>query len=383
MDLLTNALSFIIFLLILNVLIIVHEFGHFLIARRNGVTVKEFAVGLGPAIWKKEWKGTVWRFNILPFGGYNNLKGESEEESGIGNFTDASKKARLKILIAGSAMNILLAIIAFYIYVPFMGFKVPTYINFSPVGASIEQKADYPNPVITSITNDSKLKDKNLVLPVILKQIGDISPKDSKEAVDAIQKYSNEGRKSIPLVVESLADKKTQTVEAEFGQNGKLGVGLNDSNTYNIDYSGNILTMAFSGISHSINSILVMVQFMQQTFGYVSRTKDVAPLGVAFSGPVGVFAVVRTIITDPTKLKLTILNLIQLTGLVSLSLGVFNLLPFPGLDGGHITLLFIEKFRGRKLNPTKVGIISVIGLLLLIGLSFLITIKDVFVFLIK
>jgi len=91
-------LNILLALLVLNIMVIAHELGHYLLARKNGIGVHEFAIGFGPTLWKKKWNGTMWLIKAFPLGGYNGLKGEMEAESGTGNFSTARKWAKLQVL---------------------------------------------------------------------------------------------------------------------------------------------------------------------------------------------------------------------------------------------------------------------------------------------
>ncbi|WKZ30198.1 MAG: M50 family metallopeptidase [Candidatus Dojkabacteria bacterium] len=375
-------IAIIIFLLILNVLIIVHELGHYILAKRVGVEVKEFAIGLGPAIFQKEWNNTVWKINIFPIGGYNALKGESESEGGKGNFATARKRDKLQVLFAGSLMNFLLAIVAFYIMMPFFNWQVPAMIEFQPVGGKLTTVGKLTEgPIIYEVSDNSSLKNESITFPVELVSVSGEKVSSTEDAIVKITSHAKEGNTSVELELRDLNSQEVKSYTASYFDSNKIGITIADTqDTYAIDYGENLATKAFSGFSHSINIVKVTGTFFYRMVAYVNTTKDFSPVSQTVSGPVGVYAVVDDIVASSGAM---LRDLGHLTGLISLNLAIFNLLPFPGLDGWHILIVALEKVRKKKFNENTLGIISLIGLGLLLAFSFLITIKDVFLYIIK
>jgi regulator of sigma E protease len=375
-------IAILIFLLILNLLIIVHELGHYFLAKKVGVEVKEFAIGLGPTLFQKEWNNTLWKINLLPIGGYNALKGEAETEGGKGNFATASKRSKLQVLFAGSAMNLLLAIIAFYVMMPFFNWKVPAMIEFTPIGGELVTAGKVTEgPIIYEVTDKSSLKNESITFPVELVTVNGQKITSTEEAIAKISEYAKAGNSSVTLELRDLTKNQLGQYNAQYYDSNKIGITISDTqDTYAIDYGKNLGTKLFSGVSHSVNVMTLTGTFFYRMIAYVNTTKDFTPVSQTVSGPIGVYAVVDDIVTSSGAI---VRDLGHLTGLISLNLAIFNLLPFPGLDGWHILVVFLEKVRKKKFNENTLGVISLIGLGLLLALSFLITIKDVFLYIIK
>jgi len=367
--------SIIIFLLILNFLIIVHELGHYIAAKRVGIDVKEFAIGLGPVLLKRNWNNTLWTLRLLPIGGYNALKGESESEGGEGNFATARKKNKLFVLFAGAFMNILIAIILFTIMIGIQGWSVKIDIPATRlIGAELISSPEAGQPRIVLLADNSPLKSQNLRLPLQVYKVSGEDTLSAEQVSIKIKDAHDKGANEVSLIISEAESSEQKEITVPFNNEGRLGVQLLDQ--FKIDYSQNILTRAFSGVTHSINTLLIMGDYLGSLIGYTIETKDIEPASQIVSGPVGVYAVVDNRISVSSTLLLDLLNI---TALISLNLGVFNLLPFPALDGWHILITFLEKLRGRNFNPELIGKITLAGFIILLLLSAIITVKDLIV----
>lgn len=367
-------LNIIIALLVLNIMVIAHELGHYLFARRNGIEVDEFAVGFGPTLWKKRWNGTMWLLKLFPLGGYNGLKGEMEAEEGKGNFATAGKKAKFQVLIAGSAMNVLVAIVAFYLAIALYGWKVPIPVNFSPIGGKINEVA-LEKVTLIAVAPGSPAEKAGIVPPL---HIVEINGKAVSAPADVGQHIVDSPTDEVSLLVQ-VPGGESRVVSVVRDENKRIGVQL-QSAALILDYSGSLITKAFAGISHAANVTILTWDMLSLLIGYSQQTGDLEPVGYALAGPVAIVAAVDSVVTvSPT----VIADLASMTGLIGISLAIFNLLPFPGLDGWHIFLLFYEKARGRKPNQKLVGLLTGLGLFFLIGLGVAIMIKDVWMFFVR
>jgi regulator of sigma E protease len=360
-------------LLILNIMVIAHELGHFIVAKRNNIGVHEFAIGFGPTLLKKEWKGTLWLIKLFPLGGYNALKGEAEDEGGEGNFTTAPKKAKLKVLVAGSLMNVLMAIVSFYIAIALYGGKVQTPISINPVGAVVNVSGD-PYPIAYGYLEGSPASKMGVTLPF---SIVSINGKTMNVPADVVEAIANSPTDTVELVVKEKGEQKQVTVIRNADK--KIGIQI-DGPALQLDYTTNPIHAVFAGFSHSINSLILTKDILGQMIAITFRTKNLEPLGYAFAGPVAIVAAVGDVVDSS---KTIFADLANMCGLIGISLAVFNLLPFPGLDGWHIFLIFYEKARGRKPNQKLVGIITGVGLIFLLSLGAVIMLKDVWLFFLK
>lgn len=368
-------LNILLSLLVLNIMVIAHELGHFILARKNKIGVHEFAIGFGPTLWKKKWKGTMWMIKAFPLGGYNGLKGEMEEESGEGNFNSAPKRAKLQVLVAGSFMNVVMAIIAFYVALGLYGWKVPVPIEFNPLGAEITTPVGLQYPQIVGVAENSPASKVTLDLPYQIKSINGNTVTSAEAVVNEITNAKNDKLTVIVLT----SDNEEQTVTFYRDENKKIGVSI-AAPPIQLDYSTRLSHKLFSGFSHAWNMTALTGKVLGSMISFTAKTGDFEPISYALAGPVAIVAAVGSVVDDS---KTIIADLANMTGLIGISLAVFNLLPFPGLDGWHIFLLFYEKARGRKPNEKLVGILTAIGLIFLLSLGVIIMLKDVWFFFIK
>lgn len=324
--------SIIIFLLV----ILIHEFGHFIVAKMNGVSVLEFSIGMGPKIFQKESNGTLYSLRLLPVGGYCQLEGEDEENDSPNSLNNQSPFVRLKVILAGAIMNFILAFILLILLmsVSRVSTEVSGVLENSPAYSSGIQVGDK----IVSI-NGQMLEDGEQVLESIKKSKGDLD----------IVLLRNEKSKNI---------KVTPRLE-----NNNRKIGVNFQEEYNIK-NFNIIEGFKKGIATFLNLTGMLYKFL----GMLITGK----LGLGgVSGPVGVVKEIGN------AAKTGVANLIFLLAYININLGVFNLLPIPALDGGRAIFILIEMIFGKKISQEKEGYIHMVGLILLLGLIAIVTIKDV------
>lgn len=324
--------SIIIFLLV----ILIHEFGHFIVAKMNGVSVLEFSIGMGPKLFQKESNGTLYSLRLLPVGGYCQLEGEDEENDSPNSLNNQSPFVRLKVILAGAIMNFILAFILLILLmsVSRVSTEVAGVLENSPAYSSGIQAGDK----IVSI-NGQMLEDGEQVLESIKKSKGDLD----------IVLLRNEKSKNI---------KVTPRLE-----NNNRKIGVNFQEEYNIK-NFNIIKGLEKGIATFLNLTGMLYKFL----GMLITGK----LGLGgVSGPVGVVKEIGN------AAKTGVANLIFLLAYININLGVFNLLPIPALDGGRAIFILIEMIFGKKISQEKEGYIHMVGLILLLGLIAIVTIKDV------
>jgi regulator of sigma E protease len=341
--------SILIFLVVLSILILVHEFGHFIMARRAGVMVEEFGFGLPPRLIGKKIGETIYSINALPFGGFVRLYGEQDEE-GITlpkrAFLNKSKKVRISVIVAGVIMNFLLGIFAFGIVYSFSGIPKDTH-----------------QIKIVDISANSPALSSGLI-------VGDIIRKaDGKELgnVDDFIKYIDTKRGQ-RVAIETDGKKLTITPRQNppIGE-GPLGVTITTSEIY----FPPAWQRPFYGVYYGFKEAI----FWGQTIAVGLWTiisglfKGQAPQGV--SGPVGIFAVT----TEAARSG--ILTLINFVGILSVNLAILNIIPFPALDGGRLLFIGIESVIGRKVVPKAEAIIHTAGMIILLLLILAITIGDI------
>lgn len=366
----------IVFLLLLSVLVLVHELGHFIAAKKLGVKAEEFGIGFPPRVKKLfAWRGTEFTLNWLPLGGFVRLRGEDPvvklpkiiaEKSGF--FWAQKIWKRTLILLAGVTMNMVLAIAVFSIAYAVTGIPVKTDKVFieaiapeSPAEKSSLKNGDQILEVIsgnknTSITDTDKfieIVNQNLGREISLRVIKKVYPERSRRDITDI------------TIINIIPRLKENTPSGE----GSLGVVLSNIELVHYPWWKMPFFSAwfglkeaflwgveiFTGLTHMFSNLIVRGQI----------PKDIA-------GPVGIASVTGRIAAQG------IIPLLQFMGILSVNLAIVNVLPIPALDGGRLLFLIIEKLRGRPVNPKKEYWANLVGYALLITLILLITLNDIF-----
>ena len=341
--------SILIFIAVLSILVIVHELGHFLVAKKNGILVEEFGFGLPPRVFGKKIGETLYSLNLLPFGGFVKLYGELND-NGVTNknraFLYKSKKVKTAVIIAGVIMNFLLGIVAFAIVYSFSGIPKETG----------EVK-------ILEISTNSPAQTAKLL-------VGDVIKKVDKEDVESVSEFVSlvEGKKGKKTIFELQDRKVTITPRSNPPEGeGPLGITISSSEVY----FPPVWQRPFYGAYYGLKEAIFWGKNVILGFGNIFKDLFQGRTPQDISGPVGVFAV-----TSETA-KAGILPLINLLGIISVNLAILNILPFPALDGGRLMFIFIEGIIGRKVIPKVETIIHSIGMIILMILILAITIHDI------
>lgn len=324
--------SIIIFLLV----ILIHEFGHFIVAKMNGVSVLEFSVGMGPKLFQKESNGTLYSLRLLPVGGYCQLEGEDEENDSPNSLNNQSPFVRLKVILAGAIMNFILAFILLILLmsVSRVSTEVSGVLENSPAYSSGIQAGDK----IVSI-NGKNINDGEELLKNIKESQGDLD-------IRVIRDSQSKNIKVTPRL-----------------ENNVRKIGVNFQEEYNIKNFSII-----KGFKKGVITFLNLTGMLYKFLGMLI-TGQLGLGGV--SGPVGVVKEIGN------AAKTGVANLIFLLAYININLGVFNLLPIPALDGGRAIFILIEMIFGKKISQEKEGYIHMVGLILLLALIAVVTIKDV------
>jgi regulator of sigma E protease len=349
--------SILIFLLVLSILVLGHELGHFIVAKHAGVGVEEFGFGIPPRLIGKKIGETIYSINWLPFGGFVRLHGETDEE-GITEprraFLNKSKKTRALIVIAGVFMNFILAIVAFAIVYSFSGIPRET-----------------GNLKVIDVTAGSPAQVAGIV-------VGDVITKVGKNSVTTSDDFTNKitavkGKSTVFEIQRTVAGqpstvKVTLTPRANPpAGDGPIGITYT---TMEIYYPP-VFLRPFYGIYYGFKDAVFWGEtIVLGLWGLITGLfKGIIPQGV--SGPVGIFAVT----TEAARSG--VLTLINFLGILSVNLAILNILPFPALDGGRLLFIGIEAVTGRKVSPKVEGTIHSVGMIILLMLLLLITIGDI------
>lgn len=324
--------SIIIFLLV----ILIHEFGHFIVAKMNGVSVLEFSIGMGPKLFQKESNGTLYSLRVLPVGGYCQLEGEDEENDSPNSLNNQSPLVRLKVILAGAIMNFILAFILLILLmsVSRVSTEISGVIKDSPAYSSGIQTGDK----IVSI-NGKNINDGEELLKNIKESQGDLN-------IRVIRDSQSKNIKVTPRL-----------------ENNVRKIGVNFQEEYNIKNFSLI-----KGFKKGVITFLNLTGMLYKFLGMLI-TGQLGLGGV--SGPVGVVKEIGN------AAKTGVANLIFLLAYININLGVFNLLPIPALDGGRAIFILIEMIFGKKISQEKEGYIHMVGLIMLLALIAIVTIKDV------
>ncbi len=377
---LTAVVTVIIFL----VMISLHEFGHFIMAKSVGVKVLEFAIGMGPAIFKKQGKETLYSLRVFPIGGYCKLEGEDEKTDDERAFCNQKLWKRFLVVVSGAVLNILLGFILLLVINGNSGEVATTKIDRIVEGSYLSDTDIKPGDEIVKINGkninfypdiafylDELKKDQEIELTV--KRNGEKITRIIKPSVDkttifygednaTVKSTINDGEET--TTVSEYSDKEAakeyigKTVTEErliIGFNPKIEkVGFLNNIEYSFHYTGFVVKMVYNGLIDLVTGKAGIDQV---------------------SGPVGIVDAVSKTVNSG---KYWFINILSLTVLLTINLGVFNLLPLPALDGGRIFFMLIELIRGKPVSAEKEGMVHAIGLLLLLGFALVISVKDIF-----
>jgi len=312
-----------------------HEFGHFIVAKLSGARVNEFSIGFGPRLFKKKYGETEYSFRALLFGGYVALEGEDEKSNDPRAIVNKPWPVRLAVFAAGPLMNILLAFLLLFIVFFSIGRPIPQ-IKSVMEGYPAEKAGILPGDKIVMV-NNIKINTWEELEKVI---------SSSREIVLTIE--IQRGNQILQKQVKPIFDKNAS----------KVMIGIVP------EYERSISLAIKTAINQTIYfSKLIILFFVMLVTGKVS-VNDIM-------GPVGIVQAFGTVA------KTGVINLLAFSALISVNLGIFNLLPLPALDGGRILFVLAEAVRGKALPPEKEGYIHYLGFLLLIALLIFITYRDI------
>ena len=342
-------INLILFILILGSIVFVHEFGHFIFAKLMGVYVYEFAIGMGPKLWRKKGKETEYTLRAIPIGGFCMMAGEDLEDDDLKK-VPKDKRLQFKkpwqrflIMFFGAGNNFIFAILLLFLIGLIWG------------GTSME-------PVITSVTKNSAAAISGIESGDRILEINghSISTTDDISLYLAIA----DPEEASDIKVEKEDDSvKTYSVQPKKQKvDGKVvyqyGIGMVQEKEYGF----------FSAIEFTYKKTVSIFKQMAITIGYLFTG------GISISqlsGPVGIFSIVGD------QSSAGIMNIIYLIAFLSINVGFINLIPLPAFDGGHILFILIEKIKGSPVNPETENKIHTIGLFLLMLLMIVITFNDI------
>ena len=410
----TIIISAIKIIFLLGFLILIHEAGHLIVAKLCKVKVNEFAIGFGPTIWKKQGKETKYAIRLIPLGGFCNMEGEEERSENEGSFSKASIPKRIAIVAAGATVNIVFGLLVYFILMSTSNTYITNEVNTVIDGYVAQEIGIQQNDKIIEI-DGKKIKSKYDLNKVMKKNNGDninlkierngeileynIKPTEVKSKSTGI--YLDEKCKILTLEKGSSAEKSglksndkiikvnNQEINGESnkiieliqekGVNTMLITVERKGKKLSLELTPDYVSSYYLGVnlkqaeSKFINYIIYGgIETKEFAFSIIDNIKMIFTGGVSVDqmmGPVGISEVVAK--TNGFR------EFIYMLALISLSLGVTNLLPIPALDGGKILILIIEAIRRKPLNEKTEINIQLIGFSILIALSLYITYNDI------
>lgn len=322
-------------IIIFCLLIFVHELGHFIAAKLCGVKVNAFAIGMGPAFWKRQKGETEYSLRIFPIGGFCAMEGEDEESEDARAFNKKPAWQRAIVLAAGSFMNLLTAIVLMIIIAFWQGEAtntIETVIDGSP---AFEAGIEAGDEVL--FIDETKIEEWS----------------DLQSAVG-----ENQGEPVQVTVLRGGQELEFSAVPEYDEQAGRSKIGIAP------EMKRNPVTAVGRGVQSTWDMTVMMYDIIVKLF-----TGDVS--AKELSGPVGIVYVVND------SAKAGIIYVVYLAALLSLNLAVMNLLPFPALDGGRLLFLLIRKVTGKRVTDEMEGKIHFVGIMLLFALMIYVTWNDI------
>ncbi|MBW9151774.1 RIP metalloprotease RseP [Clostridium estertheticum] len=335
-SIIANIPYFIMAILAFSLLVIIHELGHFMMCKLNGVKVSEFSLGMGPKLFGIKGKETEYLIKAFPVGGYVKMEGEEESSDDPRSFTNKTPVQRLSIVSAGAIMNIILAVVLFAIVGATIGKIVPVIGDVVPNGAAMKAGM----------------------------KVGDKITKVNKVSIDKWDQFINEigVSKGENISIEIVRNSKVKTFSLKPIKNVK-------ENRFMVGIGGTQEKINFGeSVSYGFNQTISTSKLIFKFFGSLFHGKvSVNDVG----GPISIIRI------STMAAQTGIVNLMMLTAMLSVQLGIFNIIPFPALDGGWIFMLLFEIISGKKLDDSKVGTINYIGFMFLMAFMVFIVIKDI------
>lgn len=342
-------MSIIIAIIIFGLIIIIHELGHFIAAKANGVKVNEFAIGMGPAILKKQKGETLYALRLLPIGGYCAMEGEDNGSEDGRAFCNKAVWRRIIIVVAGVCMNLILGLIILIIH---------TACSDAIVTTTISKFED------NAVSHSTGLEVGDKIIRINGMRIF--------TSMDMSYQFTNDSDGIYDMVVERDGQKvELKDVQLEM-----------KDDVIHYDFwvapgkvtAGSVVTQAFK--QTATDARLIYISLADMIKGKYSL-KDM-------SGPVGIVDSIGSVIDSETdeetgKVDWRALSdtIMSLSAFITINVGIFNLLPLPALDGGRLVFLIIEGIRRKPVPPEKEGLVHTVGLLALFALMIVITVSDI------
>ena len=330
---------------VFGLLVLVHEFGHFITAKMTGMRVDEFAIGFGPKLISKKHGETVYSLRVVPLGGFNDIAGMDPDNNTAGERGFCAKPvlSRMVVILAGSTMNFILPIVLFFTIFATVGMSVP---STEPVIGSIIQGMS---------AEKAGLKEGDRVLSVDGQAVT-----TWKEFTDKLRQVKEGQNVSLQYKRGEAVSEVTLSPTFNKKENRVL-IGVQSETVYE---SKTIPEAAALSIDYTKEITVYMIESIAKLFKEPEQTENLA-------GPIGIVQMSGQVAENG------FIPLLKFAALLSINLGIVNLLPVPVLDGGHFVNLFIEAVRGKPLGAKAVAYTQRVGLALLVMLMLFATKNDI------
>lgn len=352
MDIVNTVINVIIALLVFSAIIFFHELGHFLLAKKNGIYVQEFAVGMGPSLFSFTKAETKYSLKAIPMGGYCMMLGEEEDVEDEHSFSTKSVWARISVVIAGPLFNFILAFVLAIVLMGMIGYDSTRITDFSESSPAKEAGVEVGD--VITYYNGSKVYNFREIL---------------------VYTQFNQTGEPITLTVDRNGEEKEFIFTPEKTDTGYL-MGIYGGGRE----KGNVLET----LKYSVYELRYNIKTTFLSLEYLITGK----LGIKnLSGPVGIVSMMSDTIDQAKEsaegdasiaVLNVVLNMVNFCIMLSANLGVMNLLPLPALDGGRTVLLLVEAIFKKKIPADKEAWINTAGFMLLIGLMVVVMFQDIF-----
>ena len=339
----TTVITIISALIIYGLVITIHEFGHFITAKLSGIKVNEFSIGMGPKIISREKGETQYSLRAFPIGGFVSMEGEDEDSEDERSFNNAPVGNRILVSVAGAAMNLLLGFIVMLI--------------FTCSEDVISSRTIYGFQVENSVTEASGLQAGDTIL-----------------AINGRRMYCAD---DISYELLRVEDGSADMTVLRDGKKVELENVQFEQTTYEDGTQGIVIDFIVYGVQKNFSNVirysfLSSISLARQVFiSLVDLITGRAAIN-QLSGPVGIISVISTVASYRS-----ISTMLRLLALITINLGIFNLLPVPALDGGRLFLLLFEAITKKRLDTKYEAIVNLVGFALLIGLMLFVTYNDI------
>lgn len=349
-------MSLLIAILIFGIVVVIHEFGHFFAAKKNGVLVEEFAVGMGPIIAKKQGKETLYTLRAFPIGGFCKMLGEDESVEDARSFSSKSVLQRITIIVAGAFLNIVLAFFLFFNIYGIVGISTNEVTGFTDNSGAVAAGMEAGDRIVAVDGNKMTFQ------------------------LEIRENILNSPNEEISISYDRDGQIYNTTVKPMISENGQKAIGVYMEGKTGMYRGG---ASFFDTLKYTWDFMSFYVRYTIKAIGQIF-TGHMDMDNVA--GPIGIVNTVDDVydstmgmdnIPLSTRILSVTISMTNFLATISLALGIFNMIPFPALDGGRFVFLVLEGIRGKPIPEDKENFIHFAGFAILIVFAIFVAFNDV------